>query len=101
TIEKPGIRNSVGRERMTSLHLANVSQGFGLFRAGGIPTGVSAGGVDHGSTLVLLLDEFCDVRGDLDVVVGVADNRENVDFVSAVGRGIRIIRVLLGRGRGD
>src|SRR5437660_9341236 len=79
---------------MSSFHFANVRQGRRLFGSSGISARVSPSRVDHRRTLVLLLDEFCDVRSDFDVVIGMPDDHQNVHFIAAIG--LRVWRRLRG-----
>jgi hypothetical protein len=70
---------------MTGFHFADVGESFGLLGADGIASGVSARSIHDGDVLVLLFDELGNVGGDFDVIVGVAHDDENVDFVAGIG----------------
>src|SRR3954462_9725388 len=86
-MQKPCMRDSVRGKRVTSFHLANVGQGFGLLRSGSISARISPRGVDDGYSLVLLLNQLCYVRGELDVVIRMTIHLQNIHFVTLIGRG--------------
>src|SRR3954462_15373533 len=86
-MQKPCMCDSVRGKRVTSFHLANVRQGFGLLRSGGISARISARGVDDGYSLVLLLNQLCYVRGELDVIIRMTIHLQNIHFVTLIGRG--------------
>ena len=68
--------------------------------AGRVAARVSAGGINHGHLLVLLLHHFGNVGGELDVVVRMAVHFEDVYLVAVIGRGIgrRLLRLRMGAG---
>src|SRR5579872_537355 len=87
-VQEPCIGDSVRRQRMTSLHLADIGESVGLFRTGSIASGISASSVDNGSRLMLLLNQLGNVGGDFDVVIGMTNNNQNIDFITSVRLGI-------------
>src|SRR5579863_9411906 len=97
TVQEPGIGNAVRSERMASFHFADIGQRLRLLRTSGVAARISPRRVDHGHTLVLLLNQLGDVGGDFDVVVGMTDNLQNVHFVTAIrlriGRSLRSLRM--------
>src|SRR5438105_4393787 len=75
TMQKPGVVDSVCGERVPRLHLAHIGQSRRLFIADGIAAGIPSCGVNDCEAFVLLLDHFCEVGSDLDIVIRVSISR--------------------------
>src|SRR5437588_12798872 len=83
-MQKPGEIDSVRSKRVARFHLSNVRQCIRLLLSGGISPRIAPCCVNKRYTLVLLLDSLREISRNENVIVGMANNYENVSFVAAV-----------------
>jgi len=86
---------------MPRLHLANVRQCLGLFRSRSVAAGIPPRPVNDGHFLVLLFDQFRNVRCRHDVVIGMSHDDQNIDLVARVRPGIRFGLLTLSEGKSN
>lgn len=79
---------------MSRFHLADVRQRVCLLFTDSVPTRIVVCRINKSGALMFLLDGLCQVRGDFDVIIGMAHNEQDVNFVAAVR--LRNIRCGLG-----
>jgi hypothetical protein len=69
---------------VAGFHFTHVGECVRLFHANRVSAGVAASGIYHGHALVLLFDQFGDVRRNINIVVGMANNFENINLVTVI-----------------
>ena len=84
-MQKPRQRNPIGSQRLSGFYLTYVGEGVRLFLASGISAGIAARRINNGHPLMILFDSFCQVSGNFNVIVGMADHDQDVHFIAAVG----------------
>src|SRR3954462_7717911 len=94
-MQKPGEVDPIRRKRLTRFHLADVSERLCLLLTCRVPARIAAGHINDRGSLVLLLNHFGQISGDFNVIIGMTDDNQNVNFVAAVRlwdrrRGLRL-----------